>query len=120
MIPEFSDNPLCNAWPFWVLCLTPQCGTVDIERAARDINARLTMKLKGADEFVFPGGMARRDEFLVREARSRLLDPAVRLLCEFWYFSPQPVTESAVKAHSLYPTEDWWVMLEENRCPSSL
>lgn len=110
MIPEFSDNPLYGGWPFWALELTPQCGIPDIERAVRDINARLTMQIKGADEFAIPGGNARRDEFLLREARARLLDPATRLLCEFWYVSPQAVTETtdASRQHS---AEEWFAML---------
>lgn len=110
MIRAFSDDPRCNGWLFWVLELTPRCGTRDIERAAREINARLTMQLTGAEQFAIPGGGAVRDDYLVREARARLLDPATRLLCEFWYLSPQ-ADVAAADAPARYSAEQWWDML---------
>jgi hypothetical protein len=116
MVQAFSDNPLHSAWPFWALELTPRCATLDIERAARDIQARLTMKLKGADEFAMPGGSGQRDEFLVREARARLLDPAKRLLCEFWYVSPQAGTEAMAEVPARYSAQEWMAMLERTSC----
>lgn len=117
MIPEFSDNPLYSAWPFWVLGLTPQANTQDVDRAAREITARLSMKLSGADEFSLPNGKAVRDEFLVREARARLFDPASRLLCEFWYVPPPLVAESYPPAAvARLSAEQWWHMLEKNIC----
>lgn len=112
MIPGFSDNPVGQAWPFWVLGLDPQCGIQDIERAAREIQARLKMQVKDAGVFAIPGGSAQRDEYLVREARARLLDPAARLLCEFWYVSPQALTATSESgAPRRYGVEEWWRML---------
>jgi hypothetical protein len=110
MIPAFSENPLYGGWPFWALGLTPQCGTRDIEHAFRDIQARLTMQIKGADAFAIPGGSAPRDEFLLREAKARLLDPAKRLLCEFWYLPPQAVA-AAASGPERHGVEEWFAML---------
>lgn len=115
MIPAFSDNPVGQCWPFWVLELTPSCSIQDIERAAREITARITLQVAGADGFCCPGGKARRDAYLVREARARLLNPQSRLLCEFWYMG----VAEAMPAVQVAPVvvrdpAYWWKTLGEH------
>ncbi|PCK08044.1 MAG: hypothetical protein COA42_11150 [Alteromonadaceae bacterium] len=91
MIPEFTDNPLFSAWPFWVLELTPEAKNSEIEKAARDILAKINFKVPGADEFQTPIGKSTRDDYLLREAKSALQNPKVRLLAEFWFVSPSDI-----------------------------
>lgn len=88
MIPEFSEDPRYAAWPFWVLELTPAASASDIEKAARDISAKLKFGVAGVERFPLPLGDAMRDEYLVREAKALLQDPARRLQAEFWYVTP--------------------------------
>lgn len=88
MIPEFSEDPRYAAWPFWVLELTPTASASEIEKAARDISAKLKFGVAGVERFALPLGDAVRDEYLVREAKALLQDPARRLQAEFWYVTP--------------------------------
>lgn len=88
MIPEFSEDPRYAAWPFWMLELTPAASASDIEKAARDISAKLKFGVAGVERFALPLGDAVRDEYLVREAKALLQDPARRLQAEFWYVTP--------------------------------
>lgn len=89
MIQEFINEPLNKAWPFWVLDLLPECSNQDINKAAQLISSKLTLGVPKAEFFDTPSGQKNRDEFLVREAKSILDDPAQRLLAEFWYVPPR-------------------------------
>lgn len=91
MIPEFTENPLFSAWPFWVLELTPEALNSDVEKAARDILAKINFKMPSANEFQTPIGKSTRDEYLLREAKLTLQDPKLRLFAEFWFVSPHDV-----------------------------
>jgi len=51
MIPEFSEDPRYGAWPFWVLELDPSASVADIEKAARDITAKLQFGMAGIEQF---------------------------------------------------------------------
>ena len=88
MIPEFSEDPRYGAWPFWVLELDPSASVADIEKAARDITAKLQFGMAGVERFEVPNATLIRDEFLVREAKAALQDPGRRLTAEFWYVEP--------------------------------
>ncbi|MDJ0654652.1 MAG: hypothetical protein QNJ40_10885 [Xanthomonadales bacterium] len=88
MIPAFTEPPLCHFWPFWVLELGPECSDIQVEKAAREITAKLALGVPGAADFQAVPGTLQRDEALVREARNLLLDPDQRLLAEFWYIDP--------------------------------
>jgi len=88
MTPEFTNNPLYSCWPFWVLELTPEAHNTDIEKAAREITSKIEFEIANADKYNTPDGLKKRDEFLIREARSKLQNPAERLLAEYWYISP--------------------------------
>ncbi len=88
MIQEYTNQPQFSAWPFWVLELTPEAKNADIDKAARDISSKIQFGIEGADRFETPIGNKQRDDFLIREARSKLQDPAARLLAEFLYVDP--------------------------------
>lgn len=88
MIQEYTENPLYFGWPFWVLDLMPSAKTSDIEKAARDLTAKIQLEVPNADTYKTPVGMRKRDDFLIREAKSTLQDPNSRLLAEFWYYPP--------------------------------
>ncbi|HED33137.1 MAG TPA: hypothetical protein ENJ08_02820 [Gammaproteobacteria bacterium] len=88
MNPEYTNNPLYSGWPFWVLELTPDAQNSDIEKAARDISSKIQFEIPDANKYATPEGIKTRDEFLIREARSKLQDPRARLLAEYWYINP--------------------------------
>lgn len=89
MTPEYTNNPLYFCWPFWVLELTPDAKNTDVEKAARDISSKIQFEIPDANKYATPDGIKTRDEFLIREARSKLQDPKTRLLAEYWYISPK-------------------------------
>lgn len=94
MIQEFINDPLNKAWPFWALELNPDCSNSDIRKASQLISSKLTLGAPNADVFITPDGHKNRDDFLVREAKAILDDPAQRLIAEFWYTPPTPQEES--------------------------
>jgi hypothetical protein len=49
---------------------------------------RLGENVSNADRYKTPMGMRKRDEFLIREAKSSLQDHSSRLLAELWYYPP--------------------------------
>jgi hypothetical protein len=107
MTQEFSNSAFDNAWPFWALELPVTASTIDVEKAARDISAKLQLKVPGIEEFLTPSGKRRRDEFVVREAKSMLLNPELRLLAEFWYI-PSDSSESGVAESDIKKTVKEW------------
>lgn len=109
MIPAFFNDPLYSAWPFWVLELTPAASLQEVERAARELSAKLKLGLPAAASYRIPGQMLTRDEYLVREARAKLITPESRLICEFWYVAPDLV-ETREAAPSL-TVDDWQKLL---------
>lgn len=88
MVQEFSKSPVWQCWPFWVLGVTPKAKNADIEKAANDITAKLNFGVEAASVFITPEGEKKRDEYLVREAKSKLQDSTDRLIAEFWYIDP--------------------------------
>lgn len=117
MTPAFSEHPLYQCWPFWVLELTPAASLAEVEKAARELAGKLRLGMKGADQFAWPGGTAARDEYLLREARARLIDPNTRLACEYWYQPPLPADEPAAATPAAAPrrTAAAWLALLEGR-----
>jgi|GEM_PF-1968157 len=85
MIPEFTEQAQFSAWPFWVLGINPEASSIEVAAAARDITTKLQFKIPEVEYFQTPVGRKTRDEFLVREAKSKLQDPQARLIAEFWY-----------------------------------
>lgn len=100
MIPEFTDQPLYSAWPFWVLELTPEASAIDIERQARELVNKLKFKLPGVEYYLSPLGKKTRDEYLIREAKSKLQDPKDRLLAEFWHSDLSTEIKTEAIAHT--------------------
>lgn len=110
MTQAFINSPTYQAWPFWVLELSPSSKSVDIHKAASTINAKLELGAAGADKFSSPEGPKTRDVFLVREAKAKLLDPTTRLLAEFWYIEPKPNSDDN-KARLKKSTDEWAAIL---------
>ncbi len=109
MTQEFTKHPLDLPWPFWVLEVSPKDNSQVIERSYNRLTNALKLNVRGADHYVSPGGPRTRDEFLLREARSVLLDPAKRLLAEYWYIDPklsQEVDAERSESH------DWKMILK--------
>ena len=106
MIQEYIDNPLYSCWPFWVLGLTPSAQESEIEKAARDITAKITLGIPSASEYQTPNGLKQRDEFLIREAKSALQDASKRIVAEFWYIDPATDFKDAEDSHTL-SAEEW-------------
>lgn len=117
MTPAFSDHPVYQAWPFWVLDLTPAASLGEVEKAARELTGKLRLQIKGAERFAWPGGTAARDEYLVREARARLIDPNARLVCEYWYQAPQREIDAPDTTPAATPRRSaaGWLALLEGR-----
>ncbi len=105
MIQAYIDNPLYSCWPFWVLELSPNAQVTDVEKAAREITAKISFGIAGADEYATPTGIQKRDEFLIREAKSALQDAKKRLLAEFWYIDPN--TELGPQDQESMSVEQW-------------
>lgn len=106
MDPEYIDNPLYCSWPFWVLELPPTSKTLDIEKSAREIAAKIEFGAPGADQYATPVGVKKRDEFLVREAKFKLQDPKARLLAEFWYLDPK-LNDKSSSDNANISVESW-------------
>ncbi len=113
MIQAYIDNPLYSCWPFWVLELTPLATPIEIEKAARDITAKIGLGVLDAQKYMTPAGRQKRDEFLIREAKSALQDSKKRLLAEFWYVDPALDEFKNTKAQSL-SINDWLLALGIN------
>lgn len=88
----FTEDPKQACWPFWVLELTPDAQNPDIEKAARDIQAKIQLGVESSFRFRTPAEYLERDEHLVREAKAALQNPERRLLAEFWYIPPCKAT----------------------------
>lgn len=86
---ESTDDPRLNAWPFWILELSPSASTSDIENAFNSLNGKLSLGASNVSTYSTPFGKKPRDEFKLREAKSILITPESRLLAEFWYVDPQ-------------------------------
>lgn len=110
MIQAFFNDPLLSGWPFWVLQLTPSATTVEIEKAARDIAAKMQFGMAGSDLFLTPLGEMQRDEYWLREARAKLQNPAERIVAEFWYTDPRDYTP--LSAESKHTEKCWLAALE--------
>lgn len=108
MIQEFINKPLYSAWPFWALELEPGADNKVIERAYAKLVGAIKLQVPGADTFKSPLGTHARDEFLLRDARARLINPETRILAEFWYVSPTADTENNTTQTSHI---DWKKML---------
>lgn len=110
MTQAFINQPQFSAWPFWVLNLTPEAANSDIDKAARDLTAKLQFGMAEAKSFSSPLGQHQRDEQLIRDARSTLQDPALRLLAEFWYFAADKPSDSPVEDTKTTLTDKDWAM----------
>ena len=84
---ESIDKQRYLAWPFWLLGLEPSASNSDIEKAAREIEAKIQFKVPNAERYKTPFGDFNRDSFEIREAKAALQEPNSRLLAEFWYLS---------------------------------
>jgi len=104
---QHKDNPLLSSWPFWVLELTPTAENADIEKSARDIINKIQFQLPGSEYYRSPDGSQKRDEFLIREAKSKLQDPKTRLLAEYWYIDPLIEAENTQQQDKL-SIKDWY------------
>lgn len=106
MTQAFINSQAHSAWPFWVLELSPSAKNVDILKAANVISAKLELNSSGANKFITPDGIRTRDLFIVREAKAKLLDPASRLLAEFWYIEPTQDLEEN-RDHIKKTSDEW-------------
>lgn len=106
MNQAFFDDPKHAAWPFWVLELGPTATNADIDKAARDIAGRIEFAIPGAECFDTPRGSIARDQYLIRDARAKLQDPAARLLAEFWYVDP--ATFEGRESNNATSCEAWY------------
>ena len=88
MTQEFINNQLYAAWPFWVLELETSADNREIEKAYAKLSGAIKLQLPRAEFYNSPLGNHSRDEFLLRDARSLLINPETRILAEFWYISP--------------------------------
>lgn len=104
MIPEFTSSPRYSCWPFWVLELNCEATASDIEKAARDLIAKIQLGVAGVEQFATPVGFRQRDQYLIREAKALLQNPETRLLGEFWYVDPQTVMQGREKEKSWTPS----------------
>ena len=86
MIQAYIKLTHWQCWPFWVLGLTPSSSNSDIDKAARDLSSKIKLGFDNAAKFETPLGLFDRDEFLIREAKSKLQSPSDRLKAEFWFF----------------------------------
>jgi hypothetical protein len=98
MNAEFTSTPLFVAWPFWVLEINPDADSRVVEKAYQKINNSLQLKIPNTHLFPTPLGVRERDEFVLREARALLADPQKRLLAEFWYMPPAPMSTQSPAA----------------------
>jgi len=113
MPQEFINRPGWQCWPFWVLSLTPEASSSDVEKAARDISSKLNFGVEQTTKFLTPEGNMDRDTYLVRGAKSALQDPQTRLLAEFWYFDPEISRtrfQSAPAEKSMPSSEEDWLV----------
>lgn len=110
MTQAFTKQPQFSAWPFWVLDLSPDATNADIDKAARDLTAKLQFGMAAAKKFISPLGELERDEHLIRDARSALQDPTLRLVAEFWYFSIEQTSEAATENEPQRLTNKDWAM----------
>jgi len=105
MNQEFINNPLYSAWPFWVLELSPTSTLADVEKSANELIGKLKFGVEAATWFKTPDGTNTRDEYLVREAKSRLQNPNERILAEFWYVNPEEINPTNTESNSLSVSE---------------
>lgn len=109
MNPESTNNPVGLAWPFWVLEIGPSDDSKKMERSYKRLENSLKLSVEGAEFYQSPRGCFPRDEFLLREARSILLDPEKRILAEYWYLDPKSVLQSNDKDVA---AQDWKKLLK--------
>lgn len=109
MIPESTNDPLDLAWPFWVLEINPDDNSQTIERSYKRLENSLKLAVPDAEFYQSPRGRFQRDEFLLREARSLLLDPGKRILAEYWYIDPKSVIQNDDEGVAV---QDWKGLLK--------
>ena len=93
------DAPHITKNPFFVLELSADCSTMDIERAGQKLLAMLKVGMRGAGTYTTPLGPQPRDEDTVRRAVAALHDRDVRVAAEMWtrpeIWQAAPVSKAA-------------------------
>ena len=100
--PKIADNP------FYVLELSPECSTVEVQRQGNKLLAMLELGLVEAESYDTPFGVRPRTSDAVRGAMAQLADPDRRLVHELWAaLDPTRPIEHVAADHDDGPGRGW-------------